>query len=97
MKFKYNNTPANPRKDSLDSTKDSNQIIEEEIKDESIHTVVKDQMICLLHLDNLSGLRGLMKCESLDYNALERYICCDITPDETVSVDDSNEGELGGV
>jgi hypothetical protein len=84
------NTQAYSKKNSVDSAKSPNQVIE----DEPIGTATEDQLISLLHLDNISGLRGLMKRELLDYNTLERYIYCDIIPGENVSTNSNNESEL---
>jgi hypothetical protein len=71
----------------------SSQVLGEEFKDEPKDLEVKDELISLLHLDNFSGMQGFLKAQSFDYDALQRYICCDEIPEETTSTRSSDEIE----
>jgi hypothetical protein len=88
------NTQSDAKKYSLDSTRSRNQVIEEEIKDEPMDAATEDQLISLLHLDNMSGLRGLMKRGLLDFDTFEGYIYCDIIPSETDSTNCCSQSDL---
>jgi hypothetical protein len=88
------NTGSNAKRRSPDSTKSCNQPTEDEIKDEPRSAAREDQLISMLHLGDLSGLQGLMKRWSLDYETLEQYSYYDIIPSEIVSPNGSNESEL---
>jgi hypothetical protein len=91
MKSNYD-TATYTRK--IDSAKGRNQVVGEEIKYQRMDTEAEDNLISLLHLDNLSGLRRIKKCRSLDYKALEEYIYSDIILEETPNPNRSNESEM---
>lgn len=90
MKSNYD-TATYTRK--IDSAKGRNQVVGKEIKCQRMDTEAEDNLISLLHLDNLSGLRYLKKRQSLDYRTLEEYIYSDIIPEETPSPNRSYESE----
>jgi hypothetical protein len=57
-----------------------NLVTEDDIENQPINFATEDHLISLLHLENLLGLRCLVKHQSLDYNTLEQYLCCDVIP-----------------
>jgi hypothetical protein len=92
MKFNYK-TAVSAKKDS-DSAKNHDHVVDEGTIIPVMYKEVEDQIISLLHLENLSGLRYLKKRQSLDYRTLGEYIYSNIIPEETPNPNRSNESEM---
>jgi hypothetical protein len=86
-------TAVSAKKDS-DPAKNHDHVVDEGTIFPVMYKEVEDQIISLLHLENLSGLRHLKKHQSLDYKILEEYIYSDIIPEETPNPNRSNESKM---
>jgi hypothetical protein len=92
MKSNYKTT-VYAKKDS-DSAKNHDHVVDEGTISTVMYTEVEDHIISLLHLDNRSCVRRILKRQSLDHRSIEEYVYSDIIPEETPNPNRSNESKM---